>query len=79
METAEQTEAIKILFSQNHILLTTSSESWPTSARLCFFRVFSGLITNIRVHSCPFVVPFIKEWFCSKKSRWNERPNGLNN
>ena len=23
----------------------------------CLFSVFSGLITNIRVHSCPFVVP----------------------
>ena len=22
----------------------------------CLFRVFSGLITNFRVHSCPFVV-----------------------
>ena len=30
------------------------------SARLrgfCLFSVFSGLITNISVHSCPFVVP----------------------
>ena len=33
-----------------------------TMADVCeafrFFRVFSGLIMNIRVHSCPFVVPF---------------------
>ena len=39
-----------------HVLPTTASVIWPTSARhLRFFRVFSGL-QKIRVHSCEFVV-----------------------
>ena len=28
----------------------------PSVRLFCLFRVFSGLITNISVHSCPFVV-----------------------
>ena len=29
----------------------------PVCEAFRFFRVFSGLVMNIRVHSCPFVVP----------------------
>ena len=41
---------LRVFHFQIYLLSTTSSELWPTSARLCFFSVFSGL--KIRVHSC---------------------------
>ncbi|MBR4417534.1 MAG: hypothetical protein IKS67_12225, partial [Victivallales bacterium] len=42
----------RFLLDQNIILSTYSPEPWPTSARhFRFFRVFGGLVMNIRVHS----------------------------
>ena len=59
METAEQTEALQILLDilsniANGILRTMAD----VCKAFCIFRVFSGLVMNIRVHSCPFVVPY---------------------
>ena len=57
METAEQTEATHHLL---HSRFTIVNNLYRTMADVCeafsFFRVFSGLMTNIRVHSCSFVV-----------------------
>jgi len=56
METAEQTAASQILpFSK----LTFANNHIRTMADVCetfrLFRVFSGLLTNIRVHSWFFI------------------------
>ena len=58
METAEQTEASQIPFFSRFTFVTNLLRTMTDVCEaFCFFRVFSGLITNIRVHSCPFVVP----------------------
>ena len=39
--------------------LSTNSQNYGRRLRgFCLFRVFSGHMMNIRVHSCPFVVLF---------------------
>ncbi len=61
METAEQTEAPRAFIIQDSLF---PNKFFRTMADICealsFFRVFRGLMTNIRVYSCPFVVKLLR-------------------
>ena len=66
METAEQTEAIQILFHSKFFIDKKALELWPTSARHSFSSVYSVDSPKIRVDSWLFVVPnqlFPNEFF----------------
>ena len=55
--TSEQTETLSESSTlNNHLLPTTFSETWPTSARHSVSSVYSVDYIKIRVHLCSFVV-----------------------
>ena len=57
MTTAEPPEPLIFSAFRIHFIQNKSfSELTARWRGFCLFRVFSGLITDIRVHSCPFVV-----------------------
>ena len=57
--------------SMSCFYIESSVSHRPGGEAFSFFRVFSGLMTNIRVHSCPFVVR-IKE--SAKSSTGSSEP-----
>ena len=57
METAEQTEACQIFSNPTYHVCLKSAALRPTSARHLFLPCIQWTEMNIRVHSCPFVVP----------------------